>query len=50
MNIAIALTAARRGAVITNHTEVVQLLKKKIMQGLGAIRSIKPRGSYVFRK
>jgi glycerol-3-phosphate dehydrogenase len=33
MNVSIALTAARRGASIANHTEVIRLLKKKIIQG-----------------
>lgn len=32
MNVAIALTAVRRGASIANHTEVLQLLKRKIVQ------------------
>ncbi len=33
MNISIALTAARRGANVCNHTEVIRLLRKKIIQG-----------------
>ena len=33
MNVSIALTAARQGANIANHTEVIHLLKKKIIQG-----------------
>lgn len=33
MNVTIALTAARRGASIANHTEVISLLKQTIIQG-----------------
>jgi glycerol-3-phosphate dehydrogenase len=33
MNVSIALTAARRGASVCNHTEVIRLLKKKVIQG-----------------
>ncbi|CAB4037496.1 glycerol-3-phosphate dehydrogenase, mitochondrial isoform X1, partial [Paramuricea clavata] len=32
MNVSIALTAARRGASVANHTEVIHLLKKKVIQ------------------
>ena len=33
MNLSIALTAARRGASVANHTEVIRLLKKKVIEG-----------------
>lgn len=33
MNVAVALTAVRHGANVANHTEVLSLLKKKIVQG-----------------
>lgn len=33
MNLAIALTAARQGATICNHVEVLELLKKKDESG-----------------
>ena len=33
MNLAIALTAIRRGATCVNHVEVEELLKKKIRDG-----------------
>ncbi len=33
MNLAIALTAARQGATVCNHVEVLELLKKKDESG-----------------
>lgn len=33
MNLAIALTAARQGATICNHVEVLELMKKKDENG-----------------
>lgn len=43
MNLAVALTAARQGATVVNHTEVTGLLKKKNEAGKEVLCGVKVR-------
>ncbi|XP_055316527.1 glycerol-3-phosphate dehydrogenase, mitochondrial isoform X2 [Sitodiplosis mosellana] len=43
MNLAVALTAARQGATVVNHTEVTSLLKKKNEEGKEVLCGVKVR-------